>query len=84
MFALVFSTVPYYHEIHAQLFEQIKSKSVEFPGKIDDKELEDFLTKILEKDAEKRPSPADLQKHHWLEVNVKKGFTKPSNEEKLK
>jgi len=57
---------------------------VEFPGKIDDKELEDFLTKILEKDAEKRPSPADLQKHHWLEVNVKKGFTKPSNEEKLK
>jgi len=84
MYALVFSKVPYYHEIHAQLFEQIKSKPVEFPGKVDDKDLKDLLSKILEKDAEKRPSPADLQKHQWLENNVKRGFTKPSNEEKLK
>jgi len=57
---------------------------VEFPGKVDDKDLKDLLSKILEKDAEKRPSPADLQKHQWLENNVKRGFTKPSNEEKLK
>eukprot|EP00471_Norrisiella_sphaerica_P001172 CAMPEP_0184483642 /NCGR_PEP_ID=MMETSP0113_2-20130426/5323_1 /TAXON_ID=91329 /ORGANISM="Norrisiella sphaerica, Strain BC52" /LENGTH=363 /DNA_ID=CAMNT_0026864189 /DNA_START=122 /DNA_END=1213 /DNA_ORIENTATION=+ len=74
-FALIFSTVPYYHTGHHQLFEMIKSKPIEFPEKLGE-ELEDLTNKILEKDSKKRESISKLLAHSWLEKQLKAAFNK--------
>ncbi|GAB5357342.1 hypothetical protein AAMO2058_000366600 [Amorphochlora amoebiformis] len=73
LFAILFSTVPYYHNIHAQLFTLILENPIVYPKKPSG-DLQDLLEKILEKDEEKRPYACELLKHPWIAASLAKGF----------
>ena len=48
------------------LYEQIKHTPLSFPNQFIDSGLENFIMKLMEKDATQRMTLTDARQHHWL------------------
>lgn len=55
-----------------QMYDNIRTKEVEFPRDID-VELQDLILSLLRKDPERRPTIEEIKRHPWTQ----RGQTKP-------
>ncbi|KAJ0410257.1 hypothetical protein P43SY_002589 [Pythium insidiosum] len=70
IYALNFGYLPFFSNDMIKLFEKIEQDPLVFPADCQDDELKDLITRLLEKDPEKRISVEATLQHPWLHRHV--------------
>lgn len=70
LFALIYGDVPFKNQAIPKLYEQIQSDDVSFPAKITiSDDLRDFITKLLDKDPERRLNMQQIKVSNKISTN---------------
>ncbi|GMF10002.1 unnamed protein product [Phytophthora lilii] len=69
-YALLFGSLPYYSTDVSELFDKIEKDPLEFPASCEDNDARDLLSRILEKDPEKRITLEGILQHRWTHRNI--------------
>jgi len=69
LFFFIFGHLPFLGDTEMQMFENIRTKEVEFPREISGL-LSDLITKMLQKEPEKRFTLKDIQNHAWTKASA--------------
>ncbi|GLE09668.1 hypothetical protein PINS_up021439 [Pythium insidiosum] len=70
LYALKFGFLPFFSNDMIKLFEKIEQDPLVFPTDCQDEELKDLISRLLEKDPEKRISVEATLQHPWLHRHI--------------
>jgi len=69
LYFFIFGRCPFLGDNEMQMYENIRTKDLEFPREIDS-ELKDLLLAMMRKDAERRVTIEEIQNHPWIKKEL--------------